>query len=48
MELMQESKNKYKTTIDGMGADSTTDKTKKIVENSVFISYLNLRLETTH
>jgi len=31
-----------------MGTDSITDKTRKIVENSVFIGYLNARLETTH
>jgi hypothetical protein len=41
VELVNESKNKAKATIETMGVDSITDKTKKIVENSVFIGYLN-------
>ena len=41
LELVNEGKQKAKQTIEQMGADSITDKTKKIVENSVFITYLN-------
>ena len=48
VDLIAEAKSKSKATIDQMGADSLTDKTKKIVENSVFIAYLNQRLEVTH
>ena len=31
-----------------MGTETITEKTKKIVENSVFIGYLNSTLELAH
>jgi hypothetical protein len=41
VDMVNEAKNKAKATIESMGVDSITEKTKKIVENSVFIGYLN-------
>lgn len=48
VDLINAAKNKAKETIESMGKESITEKTKKIVENSVFIGYLNSRLEAAH
>ena len=46
VQLIQRAKADAQTKIRALGVD--TEKTKKIVENSVFITSLNLNLETAH